>query len=312
MLSFRDLTFVKNITRINFGNEGGLMRCTIDNISFPLAIKIHYNLHSLDPERYMNMCAEVKILKAIPYHPNIIYLIHEFLARPTQEMIFACVEDNFIREIMQYNSSSQQNEYKTTLFLIFKAYPSDLKKWMAEKRKDCHMNEIIRICYEISCGVLHLWNHGFVHRSLRLQDILIDDEGHIVITDFGLAVKVNSNGKAFVDFPGGNQDHLAPEVLNCDFRGENVEVDYSKQPSFSLGVLFHEILMGSHPFDYYPFERCGKCPNICVPVWNADAMINCAIDDTIIEMIRSLLCNSPQDRMSLQTCNNILLDKSTS
>ena len=128
-------------------------------------------------------------------------------------MIFACVEDNFIREIMQYNSSSQQNEYKTTLFLIFKAYPSDLKKWMAEKRKDCQMNEIIRICYEISCGVLHLWNHGFVHRDLRLQDILIDDEGHIVITDFGLAVKVNSNGKAFVDFPGGNQDHLAPEVF---------------------------------------------------------------------------------------------------
>ena len=87
--------------------------------------------------------------------------------------------------------------------MIYKHQPSDLQKWMAEKRKDCQMIDIIRICYEISCGVLHLWNHGVVHRDLKLKNILIDDEGHIVIIDFGSAVKVNSNGKAKVNFLAG-------------------------------------------------------------------------------------------------------------
>ena len=304
-LDFGNFSFVKNITLINTGSEGGVMRCEIDNISFPLAIKMHYN-YGLETKIYMKLMTEAELLKQIPNHPNIISLIHSFFARPTEKMVFTCVKDQDIRDIMRY-----KNEYRTSLFLIYKAYPSDLQKWMVEKRKDCKMNDIIRICYEISCGVLHLWNHGVVHRSLKLDDILIDDEGHIVIIDFGMAVKVNSNGKAFVNLPGGSRAHLSPEILNHAFREENIEVDYSKQPSFALGVLFHEIIMGYHPFDNYPFDSrsYGNQPNVRVPVWNTASMTNLVFDITIIEMIHTLLCNSPQDRMDLQTCNSILKDK---
>ena len=198
---------------------------------------------------------------------------------------------------------------------MYKAYPSDLKKWMAEKRKDCQMVDIIRICYEISCGVLHLWNHGVVHRDLRLNNILIDDEGHIVITGFGVAVKFNSKGKIIVDSPGGNQEHLAPEVLNTAFylsRRKTIKIDYSKQPSFALGVLFHEILTGSHPFDNYPSERqYGERPNLSLPPLGIIDTIegvnnkNLVIDDELTLMIRDLLL-PPANRMTLKDCNDIL------
>ena len=307
-MDFSDIGVVlQNIEFIAEGNEGGVMKCEIDNISLPMAIKMHFN-YGQPTKTYMKLCVEAGILKEIPKHPNIIFLLHDFFSRPTHEMVSACIEDKEIRGMMikEFNAISAKNEYRTSLFLMYKSYPSNLQLWSLEKRKDCQMIDLIRICYEISCGVLHLWNHGFVHRDLKLNNILIDDEGHILIIDFGMAVKLNSNGKFFVDFPGGNHAHLAPEILNSDFPGE---VDYSKQPSFALGVLFHEIIMGSHPFGNYPLGGFGRKPNIYVPALNSENMNqikNPVIDEKLISMIENLVFSSSSDRMSLKNANNIL------
>ena len=286
------------------GGEGGVMQCEIDNVDISLALKMRYN-YGQSTNSYKNLCTEAEILKNIPKHPNIIFLIHDFFARPTEEMISSCIEDIEVRQAMikEYNAHSGEIEYRTSLFLLYKIYPLNLSKWSLEQRKNCQMVDIIRICYEISCGVLHLWEHGIVHRDLKLENILMDGEGHVVIIDFGLAVKLRNN-KANVDRLGGNQAHLAPEILNSSFPGE---VDYSKQPSFAMGVLFHEIIMGYHPFGNYPWEA-GSKPNINVPVLNSEKMklIKDPVDDILIAMICKLVCSSPFDRMNLQDANNIL------
>ena len=309
-MNFSDLSLVlKNIKLIDKGSEGGVMKCNIDKISIPLAVKMHFN-YGQSTITHKKLSKEAEILKEIPWHPNIIYLVHDFVSRPTQEMVSSCIDDKRVHDVMikEYNANSKEIEYRTSRFLIFKAYPSNLQKWIIEKRNYCKMIDIIRICYEISCGVLHLWNHGVVHRDLKLNNILIDDDGHILIIDFGMAIKLNLNGKAHVDFPGGNYAHLAPEVLNSDFPGE---IDYSKQPSFALGVLFYEIIMGHHPFKNYPLgEDFGKKPNISVPILSSDSMnqieSNHWIDEKLIKMICNLVCSSSSDRMSLKDSNFIL------
>ena len=281
------------------------MKCDIDNISIPLAIKMCFNF-GLSSNTYVKLCIEQGILKKIPEHPNIIYLIHDFLSRPTHEMVSVCIEDKEVHQMMikEFNAISGKNEYRTSLLLIYKNYPSNLHVWSLEKRKHCQMIDILRICYEISCGVLHLWDHGIVHRDLKLNNILIDNEGHIVIIDFGMAVQINANSKAQVDMPGGNLAHLAPEVLNSEFPGE---VDYSKQPSFAMGVLFHEIVMGYHPFGNYPGGALGTKLNIGVlSSKDMNEVNNPVIDKKLIEVICKLVCYSSFDRMSLKDCNNIL------
>ena len=267
---------------------------------------MHFN-YGASTTTFMKLCVEARILKEIPNHPNIIFLLHDFNSKPTHEIISACIQKKEDQQLlMKFNAISRKNEYNTSLFLIYKNYSSNLHRWSLEKRKDCQMIDLIRICYEISCGVLHLWNHGVVHRDLKLNNILIDDEGHILIIDFGVAVKLDANGKAKVEKYGGNPAHIAPEILNSDFPGE---VDYSKQPSFALGVLFHEIIMGSHPFDSYPLGNFGNKPNICVPALNTKNMkqiTNPVIDEKLISLICDLVCSSSSDRMSLQDSNNIL------
>ena len=296
-LNFNDFSIVKNFELISEKYDGAVLKCKIDNVSMPLTFQMNYN-YGLSTKSYMKLCIEADILKKLPYHPNIIFHIHHFYAQPTK-MISYFRKDKDIQKRAQYVD-------KTSFCSVYKYYPSSLQKWMIEKRKDCKLVDIIRICYEISCGVLHLWNYGFIHRNLKLNNILIDDDGHIVITDFGLAVKVNMDGKALVDSAGGNQFHLAPEVLGYN---DPREIDYSKQPSFALGVLFHEIIMGYHPFENYPldYEKYGRGTTLHVPAWNSCKMkMISTLDDRLIELIGNLLHSSPQRRTSLQDCNDIL------
>ena len=205
-----DLSQLKNIEYLGKGSEGGVIKCSVDGISDELAWKMlfNYGVSTKSMEHYF----ETVFLSEIR-HPNIAFLMHYFFAKPTHEIVTAIVGDDHTN-LIQYNAISGTYEYRTSLILVYKCYPSNLKKWMIEKRKDCQMIDIIRICYEISCGVLCLWNHGYVHRDLKLSNILLDYDGHVVINDFGFAIKIDSNGKAHDDHPRGNSAHIAPEVIN--------------------------------------------------------------------------------------------------
>jgi serine/threonine protein kinase len=84
-----------------------------------------------------------------------------------------------------------------------------------------------------------------VHRDMKLDNILISSDGFPVISDFGFAEYVDQNG--FVPCPkvlGGNVSHLAPEILSSQIGNP---IDYSKQPSFEVGVISFEIAQNTHP-----------------------------------------------------------------
>ena len=83
---------LRNIQFINRGCEGGVTKCEIDNITIPLAIKMHFN-YDQSTKTFLKFCMEAKILKEIPKHPNIIFLICDFHTRPTYEMVSTCIED---------------------------------------------------------------------------------------------------------------------------------------------------------------------------------------------------------------------------
>ncbi|XP_011298389.1 ribosomal protein S6 kinase alpha-5-like isoform X2 [Fopius arisanus] len=99
---------------------------------------------------------------------------------------------------------------------------------------------------EIIIALEHLHKLGIIYRDIKLENILLDREGHIVLTDFGLSKEFlpherDNNPRAYSFC--GTIEYMAPEVVRGGSAGHDIAVDW-----WSVGVLAYELLSGSSPF----------------------------------------------------------------
>ena len=90
-------------------------------------------------------------------------------------------------------------------------------------------------------GIRHLHKCHVVYRDLKPENVIIDIDGYIRLTDFGLAKEGISTNNATHSLCG-TPEYLAPEVLQQ--KGHGLAVDW-----WSLGCIIYEMVAGKPPFE---------------------------------------------------------------
>ncbi len=155
----------------------------------------------------------------------------------------------FQREALSASSLAHPNivemydvgEDDGTYYIVMEYVDGKTLKQLLKKRGTLTLSEAIDIMSQLTDGMAHAHDSYIIHRDLKPQNIMIKDDGQIKITDFGIAMALNSTQLTQTNSVMGSVHYLPPEQASG--KGSTIKSDI-----YSMGIIFYELLSGSLPF----------------------------------------------------------------
>ncbi|XP_023314461.1 protein kinase kin1 [Trichogramma pretiosum] len=161
---------------------------------------------------------EIQIMSSV-HHPNIIHIYEVFENR--EKMVL----------VMEYAAGGELYDYLSEHKVLTEV-------------------EARRIFRQISTAIFYCHKHKICHRDLKLENILLDQNGNAKIADFGLSNVFNEQG--LLSTFCGSPLYASPEIVNgTPYLGPEVDC-------WSLGVLLYTLVYGAMPFDGTNFKHLVK------------------------------------------------------
>lgn len=136
-----------------------------------------------------------------------------------------------------YDVGEDNGEY----YIVMEYIEGKHLKNLIKKRGKLTVSEAVDIVLQITDGLSVAHDSYIIHRDIKPQNIMILENGLVKITDFGIAMAMNSTQLTQTNSVMGSVHYLPPEQASG--KGSTLQSDI-----YSIGILFYELLTGKLPF----------------------------------------------------------------
>ena len=155
----------------------------------------------------------------------------------------------FQREALSASSLSHPNivevydvgEDNGSYYIVMEYIKGKHLKQLLKQRGKLTLTEVVDIMLQITDGMSAAHDKYIIHRDIKPQNIMILENGLIKITDFGIAMALNSTQLTQTNSVMGSVHYLPPEQASG--KGATIQSDV-----YSMGILMYELLTGELPF----------------------------------------------------------------
>lgn len=157
--------------------------------------------------------------------------------------------ERFDREAQAATSLSHPNivtiydvgEEEDILYIVMEYVDGLTLKEYIQNHGPLSVEKAVDIMAQLTSAIEHAHETGLIHRDIKPQNILLDRDGNVKVTDFGIAVALSATALTQTNSVLGSVHYLSPEQA----RGGKAT---KKSDIYSLGIVFYELLTGELPF----------------------------------------------------------------
>lgn len=250
---------------------------------------------------------EYYVLSVLPPHPNVMRFWGTFWDKIPEAALRHLPK--FAREQANYRDHTGVSQRRKAQFVVLDYHPQSLQSHLRDLPVPLAYRTVLEFTVDLLRGVAHLDTHRVAHLDLKSDNVLVAHDGRLVICDFGTAIQFRNRDMEMPYrqglAPGGNQLHLAPEVLNSfnaairGGRGGNIS--YARQEVWAVGVMVYEMAVRTPPFPDYPND-CRSGPQHSITYDDAKLPpLPPSYPAEFTSLVRSMLLFDPEARVSANT-----------
>ncbi len=167
------------------------------------------------------------------------------------------------------------------------------------------VDQALDVVAQVALGLAYAHEHEIVHRDVKPSNIMVIRDGHVKITDFGIARMASASVRTQTGMVLGSPKYMSPEQV----MGKSID---QRSDIFSLGVMLYEMLTGQAPFNgeninaimYQTLNAVPAPPNTlnaAVP-----EMLNFIVAKALAKKLEDRYQNAKDFAVDLRSCRDTL------